>query len=534
LVERAGGEQGADLIGLNPLHALKNRRPYHISPYSPNSRLYVNELYLDVGRLAEGASSSEVTELIDNEEFSSWLETLRKAESVDYDAVADAKRRVVERAFQQFLRVHLHEQEGCVSPATALGREFLDFVESEGEPLRLYAVHEMLAEHIQRRVPTVWSWRDWPDAYRSPRSAEVAAIARQRWSRVLFFQYVQWQLGRQLAEVQALTKQVGMGIGLYHDLALGSDLNGADGWMYQEALALDAECGAPPDAFAPEGQNWGFAPFDPLRLRGSGYQPYIDLLRHTLRHGGAIRIDHVMGLFRLFWIPKGSSASAGTYVHYPSDDLLAILALESHRARCLVIGEDLGTVPDWVRDQLAKVSILSYKVFYFERTWEGACKPPQWYPPMSVAVVTTHDLATLSGFWAGEDLAVRAKLGLFPDARARRQAEEARQRDKKDILQALEKEGLLPAGLTVDPASVPTMSSELARAIHAYLAKAPTWVMLVNVDDLLGEVRQMNVPGTVTEYPNWSRKLPVGLEQIWEHSRLKMVVSVLRDFRPRR
>ncbi len=534
LVERAGATLGADIIGLNPLHALKNRRPYHISPYSPNSRLYLNELYLDVGRLAEGGGSTELTDLLVNEEFSSWLETLRKAELVDYDAVADAKRRAIERAFELFLREHLQVEDGRVSARTALGREFLNFVESEGEPLRLFAVHEVLAEDSQRRVPTIWSWRDWPEVHRSPRSAEVAAIARRRWARVLFFQYVQWQLGRQLGEVQQRATQVGMAIGLYHDLALGSDLNGADGWIYQEALALDAECGAPPDAFAPEGQNWGFAPFDPLRLRGSGYQPYIDLLRHTLRHGGAIRIDHVMGLFRLFWIPKGLSASAGTYVHYPSEDLLAILALESHRARCMVIGEDLGTVPDWVREQLARVNVLSYKVFYFERTWDGTWKPPQWYPPMSVAVVTTHDLATLSGFWLGEDLAVRAKLGLLPDAQARNQAEEARQRDKKLILQAIEKEGLLPAGLSPDPAAVPTMTSELAKAIHAYLAKTPAWVMLANLDDLLGEVRQMNVPGTVTEHPNWSRKLPVEMESLWDHPQLKSVVTMLRDIRPRR
>jgi 4-alpha-glucanotransferase len=292
-------------------------------------------------------------------------------------------------------------------------------------------------------------------------------------------------------------------------------------------LALRADCGAPPDAFAPEGQNWGFSPADPIRLRASGYQYVIELLRNNLCYGGAIRLDHVMALFRLFWIPRGAPASQGTYVHYPAEELLAILALESVRARTLVIGEDLGTVPDWVRQRLGAAGILSYRVFYFERTEVGDWKSPAAYPAQSLAVVTTHDLPTLSGYWEGADIGTRADLGLISTEESRLAALAERQRDKARILAALKFEGLLPPSVSNDSA----MTWELAHAIHQYLARTPAWMVLANVEDVIGQRVQTNVPGTVDQQPNWQRKLNMTIEELMQDVRFVQLAEQLRSAR---
>ncbi|MFO0733004.1 MAG: 4-alpha-glucanotransferase [Nitrospiraceae bacterium] len=323
-----------------------------------------------------------------------------------------------------------------------------------------------------------------------------------------------------------------MPVGLYCDLALGSDRCGAEAWMLQDVLALNADCGAPPDAFAPQGPNWGFAPFHPHKLKAVGYRPYIDLLRKNLRQGGAIRIDHVMALFRLFWVPRGLTAAAGAYVRLPAEDLLALLALESVRAKTLVIGEDLGTVPDYVREQLSHYRVLSYRVFYFERNWDGGCKPPSADPLQSLAVVTTHDLPTLSGYWLGEDIYLRAGLGMYPDEQAKQQALQERGRDKGRILSALRDVGLLPPGLSDDPNQVPGMTKELCEAIHSYLGRSDAWVVMANLDDVIGEVTQMNLPGTVDAYPNWSRKLSLSLEELQRDGRAQSLAAGLRALRP--
>jgi 4-alpha-glucanotransferase len=344
-------------------------------------------------------------------------------------------------------------------------------------------------------------------------------------------QYVQWLAHGQLGALVHRAGEAGMPIGLYYDLALGSDRAGADGWRFQPVLAMEADCGAPPDALGPEGQNWGFSPADPMRLRASGYEYVIQLLRRNFRYGGAIRIDHVMALFRLFWIPRGMPASNGTYVHYPADDLLAILALESVRAKVLVIGEDLGTVPDWVRHRLGTAGVLSYRVFYFERTWEGAWKPPGAYPSQSLAVVGTHDLPTLSGYWEGADIETRARLGLVSSEDAKMSALAERQREKSAIIAALRSEGLWPPGLPDDAAHGPAMTWELARAIHVYLARTPAWLVLANVEDVIGARAQTNVPGTVDQHPNWRRKLMPTVEELIRDDRFNQLADELRLWR---
>lgn len=239
-----------------------------------------------------------------------------------------------------------------------------------------------------------------------------------------------------------------------------------------------------------------------------------------------------MAFFRLFWIPRGRPASEGTYVRYPFEDLLAIVALESTRSKTLVIGEDLGTVPDWIREQLAQARVLSYRVFYFERGADGAMKPPGDYPVRSLAVATTHDLPTLAGFWTGEDLHVRSGLGAFPDDAARHRAWEERHRDKAHILSALKRENLLPPGVTEDLATVPAMTTELCQAIHLYLARTQSCIVLANLEDGLGELSQTNLPGTIDSHPNWTRKYAVRVDEMFCDERLRQLGAVLRLTRP--
>ncbi|HQY56936.1 MAG: 4-alpha-glucanotransferase [Nitrospira sp.] len=532
LVEWAGKELGAGIIGLNPLHALKNSRPYHLSPYSPTSRLFLNELYIDLDQLPEYHASADAQQLRNSAEFQKGLEQARTADLVDSESVVKAKRTMLDLAYRQFLTDNYSGTEPSLEPTTPRGGLLQRFIRDEGDSLEWFALFQVLEE--ERRVielsPTLWP--EWPPQYRSPDAPGLREFARGHRKRVRFFQYVQWVAADQLRAAKTRASQVQMTVGLYPDLALGSDRNGAEAWMLQDVLALGADCGAPPDAFAPQGQNWGFAPFHPLRLKSTGYRAFIELLRKTLQQGGAIRIDHVMALFRLFWVPRGMSAAAGAYVQYPAEDLLRILALESLRAQTLVIGEDLGTVPDYVREQLARYKVLSYRVFYFEREWDGACKSPSAYPDQSLAVVTTHDLPTLSGYWVGEDIRLRARLGMYANEQAVQQALHERTRDKGQILRALGGAGLLPAGVSDQPGAVSTMTPALCRAIHVYLASSPAWVVMANLDDVIGEVTQMNLPGTVDAYPNWSRKLSLSLEELQRDERVHSLAAAVRPLRP--
>ena len=532
VLEWGGKTLGCGLLGLNPLHALKNTKPYHISPYSPNSRLYLNELYLDIEQIAECKTSPEVQQRLADPAFRAQLEAARTTEFVDYEAVASAKRSVLDLCYRAFLRDNFDGAEPELQPKTARGWFFHSFVQQEGESLLQYALFQALEDERQFVQSPSVVWADWPEQYRTPTSSAVAEFKRRHMKRVRFFQYVQWLVAEQVSALRRLTNDAGMPIGLYHDLALGSDRYGADGWRFQGVLALQADCGAPPDAFAPEGQNWGLAPIDPVRLRASGYEYLIELLRNNLRYGGAVRIDHVMALFRLFWIPRGMPASQGAYVHYPADDVLAILALESVRAKALVIGEDLGTVPDWVRDRLGAAGVLSYRVLYFERNGDGSFKSPGSYPAQALGVVTTHDLPTLSGYWEGYDIETREKLGLIADDHARRAMLADRQVDKARLLAALKAEGLLPAGLSDDPVHIPLMTPELAVAIHVYLARTPAWLVLANVEDVIGERAQTNVPGTVDQHPNWYRKLSRSVEDLLQDPRFEALAARLRAARP--
>ncbi len=534
-VEWAAKDLRAGLIGLNPLHALNNIRPFEISPYSPTSRLFLNVFYLDIEAIPEYQLCEPAQQTVQDAGFQRALAGLRAGGKVDYEQVSAAKRAVLESLWTTFHERHLggrdlHDRE--LKTATERGRAFARYVEDGGEPLEMFALFQTLTEEMRRQHPLVWAWREWPEPYRLPQSASVAAFRVTHRPRIRFHQYLQWVAAEQLGMVATRARALGMPVGLYHDLALGSDRNGSDAWVYQDVLALDADCGCPPDAFAPQGQNWGLPPTDPTRLRATGYRMFVELLRRNMAYGGALRLDHVMGLFRLFWIPRGMPASAGAYVRYPVEDLLGILALESVRHKAVIIGEDLGTVPDGIRERLAAARVLSYRVLYFERTDQGEWKSPEVYPQQAVAVVTTHDLPTLAGFWSGQDIDVRAQLGLYADGESVQRAREERQHEKQRIVRALGVAGLLPPGVTEESAAAQPMTPELCRALHVFLARTPSWAALANLEDLLGETVQTNVPGTVESYPNWSRKTALPIEQLRDDPRVHQTASALRAIRP--
>ncbi len=525
IVEQWGG-QGGGIVTVNPLHALYPHDPTRASPYSPSSRLFKNILYLDVEAIEDFRECEPAREVVGAAAFQAQLAALRDAELVDYAAVAAAKLPVLELLFAHFRAQH-------PGAATARARAFRAFRAERGEALKRHARFEAMQERFHHDDPSVWGWPAWRDPYRDPASRECAEFAAEHSDRVEFFEYLQWQAEDQLVAVGQRAIESGLGVGLGADLAISVDRGGAEAWANQELYATGAGIGAPPDDFNSAGQDWGLPPMVPERLRAARYAPFIAALRANMRHAGALRIDHVMGLARLFWVPAGGKPAAGAYVHYPFADLLGIVALESHRNRCLVIGEDLGTVPDDVRAALGAAGVLSYRLLYFERNQAGEFKPPADYPAQALAAVATHDLPTLAGWWTGHDITVRAELGLLATPEARDAQVLARAQDRARLLLALEREGLLPAAATANPVSLPEMTPEFARAIAVYLARSPARVMVVQLEDVLGLADQANVPGSIAEHPNWRGKLPLPLERWPDDERFIELARALTRVRAR-
>jgi 4-alpha-glucanotransferase len=523
IVERWGAA-GADIVGVNPLHALFPHDPEHASPYSPSSRMFVNVLYLDVEAIPEFARCAAAREHVADAAFQSALAALRAAPLVDYAGVARVKLPVLEL---------IHAQSLAEVASTPEGRAFEAFKLAGGETLRRQALFDALQAHFYADDRNAWGWTAWPAAYRDPAATEVATFAARHAQRVDFFAWLQWQCALQRAQVAKRAVASGLRIGLYTDLAVSIARPGADAWAAQGVYAMTASAGAPPDEFNIEGQDWGLPPAIPERLRDAGYAPFIAMLRAAMQDAGALRIDHAMGLARLYWVPSGAPAAQGAYVRYPFDDLLGLLALESDRHRCLVIGEDLGTVPDDVRHAMVANDIFSYRVLLFERDANAAFVPPAAYPEPALAIASTHDLPTLAGWWEGADIRLRAAQTPQDDAASVDAALAVRVRDQGRLLDALAKEGLLPDDTGQHPASVPVLTPALAAALQIYLARTPSALFVVQPEDVFGVRVQANLPGATTEYPNWRHKLPVALEDQDADERFRSLVSRLARERPR-
>lgn len=495
---------GADALGLNPLHALFPTLPENASPYSPNSRLFRNAIYIDVTAIADYAVCALARQRMASPAFREALAAARDKDLVDYTTVSRLKFEILELLYATF-------RDTCLSStANERGQAFRRFQNECGHRLRNFVLFQALCEIFSTN-----DWTRWPSGFRDPLSAEVKSFEAENEDRLSFFEYVQWQADLQIAAAAAQADKTGMDIGLYGDVAVSVDPSGADHWGRQDIYASGARIGAPPDPFNDLGQEWGVVPMNPWRLRDDAYADFITLLRANMRHTGALRIDHVMGLQHLYWVPTGCAASTGAYVTYPFDDLLGILALESHRHRCLVVGEALGTVPEGFRPRMAQENILSYHVLYFENKGDRK-RPPADYPDMAVACVSTHDLATLKGFWNGIDLDKRRDLGLYQSPEEDRRARDQRRHDKWLLLRALADDALLPGEIDINRPDDMEMTHELASAIHAYLARSSACLLMVQLDDIIGEEQQVNLPGTHSQYPNWRRRLTLSLDAIAE------------------
>ena len=513
LVDRAA-PLGAAAIGLNPLHALFPDEPQKASPYSPSSRLFLNPLYLDVAAMADFAECAEVLALVETPEFRRTLDALRAAPLVEYAGVAAAKQRAFERLFQSFRTRHL------ANPEDARGRAFRDYQLGAGSALRRFAVFQALREARSAADPAQRSWRRWPAELRDPDSPAVHEFAEAHLARVELHEYLQWQCDLQLAAAAERGRAAGLGIGLYQDLAVGFDAEGADAWAMQDVLVPGWSIGAPPDSYNLNGQDWGLLPPNPSRLRTLAYQPFVEMLRANMRHAGALRIDHVLGLKRLFWVPHGTRPAAGAYIRYPFDDLLGLVALESVRNRCLVIGEDLGTVPKGFRKALNDRGIFSYEVLYFARDGRGFRKPRQW-PRDALGTVSTHDLPPLAGYWTGADIGLRDSLSLYPD-----KALVARDRADRAVMQQELTAALRREGLSAKTGGIPV------EAVHRFLARSASRLVMAQVEDMVGQVEPVNVPGTIDQHPNWRRKLSRTIAQAFDDPDVLERLSVLREERP--
>jgi 4-alpha-glucanotransferase len=490
--------RGASMVALNPLHALFLDAPESASPYSPSSRLFLNPLYLDVTAISDFSESEAARRVA---VAAGVLSPARHSDFVDYSTVAATKFAVLEELHKHFSMTHVRADD-------KQRRAFRDFVSAGGIDLNRFATFQLLCEKFETH-----NWMRWPDHSSDPNSREVARFVHEQRHRMSFFQYLQWQCEAQLGAVARCATTNGMKVGLHRDLAVSVDALSSDHWANQECFLRDMRVGAPPDPFNETGQEWGVVPFNPRRLRSTGYAHFIALLQANMRHAGALRVDHVMGWQRLFVIPAGASPAEGAYLRFPLEDLLSIAALQSQRNKCIVIGEDLGTVPAGFRERMADANLLSCRVLYFEQS-HGHFRKPADFPELAAVSATTHDLATLRGYWTAEDVAVKAKLGFFKTVDDLRQARDERARDKQLIVEALRNEGLLPSGSEPAAAANIPWSSEIADAVHVYLARSPAMLLIVQLDDLVGEQHQTNLPGTSAEYPNWRRRLDRTLRDI--------------------
>ena len=509
----SAAERGADFIGVSPLHALFLADPARISPYSPSSRVFLNPLYIAPDKVPG------FDELPERDELLASLPALRETELVDYDTVHPLKVRALEALFRRFTSKPSKEEHDA----------FLRYRRELGENLSNHALFEALSEMIVTHSGSV-AWTTWPEDYRDRKSLAVRDFARGARRRIEFHAWLQWIADRQLADAQARAAAAGMRIGLYLDIAVGISPDGSRAWYGGPAIALQARIGCPPDPFSAEGQDWGLVPFSSPGLAQERFEPFRALLRAGMRHAGAIRLDHAMGLQRLYWIPEGDGARNGAYLRYPFRQLLESVAEESWVFRCIVIAEDLGTVPPGFTDTIVRAGLLSYQVLYFAQD-AGLFRQPHAFRREALVCASTHDLPTLKGWWTGNDIQWRLSAKRCSGADAENQSFD-RKRDKRQLLETLAKALLLPGGVETALKNK-TMSDELLLAAHRFLARTPCRLFAVQLDDALGQVEQANVPGTIREHPNWQRKMAVPIEALETHELYRTLMETVASERPR-
>ncbi|MBL8566778.1 MAG: glycogen debranching protein GlgX [Hyphomicrobiaceae bacterium] len=505
---------GGSAVGINPLHALFLSEPDRASPYSPSSRLFLNPLYIDLSAVPELPLSMTARALLNRHSIVDARAAKPGAgDLVAHGDIAKAKLAVLDALHAQF---EFQRRDGHCD---ARSRAFDAFVASRGASLEHLTTFQVFEERLG--PPSTWG-----NAYSRPDSRAAIDLADTLRDRRRFFAYLQFEADRQLASVAAAARDGGMAIGLYGDLAVGAAPDGAEVWGAPDDFARGCRFGAPPDPFSDSGQDWGMPPMDPHRLTANAYRAFTDLLAANMRHAGALRLDHVMWLERMFWVPAGATARDGAYVRYPRDDLLGVLALESHRHRCLIVGEDLGTVPDGFRERMHAESILSYRFIRFERFPDGLFRRPDTYPRLALATPASHDLATLRGFWEGLDIDAMAVAGLVSPADGE-SMHATRAIERRQLVDALADQQLLDADFPTAPVLDTDAMQSLVDAVHQFLASTPAALVMINVEDLLDVADQANLPGTVDSYPNWRRRLPQTVDSEALDARLRETAAIV-------
>jgi 4-alpha-glucanotransferase len=505
-------EWGVSVIGLNPLHSLFVDDPEQASPYAPASRLHLNILNIDVTAIPEFATCKDANTLLMSSDFASALAAVRRKDFVDYSAVADLKLRMLRVVYGHF-KMNADDERR---------RSLAAFVRDRGESLNHFCKFQAI--RLDRAgTLTTDDGSDLLEGLQNFDSPAIDEFVAQHRAEIDFLRWTQWIADAQLRDAASRAEAGGMTLGLYRDLAVGSSSAGAEAWSNPEIVAREVHAGVPPDILNPAGQDWGLPPFNPRALRESRYTPFIELVRANMRYCRALRIDHVVGLQHLYWVPAGNTPDQGSYVTYPFNDLIGILALESWRNRCLVIGEDLGTVPKGFSESLNERGILSYRVLYFEQDKSGQFKAPSEYQALALATVGSHDLATLRGWWLANDVAIREQHGLYPEPRQGHRQREIRDKEKRELLSVLRREGL-------DPGDGNDFY-RLSLSVHAFLARSGAAIAMVQLEDLIGEILQTNLPATSKEHPNWRRRLSKSLEELGEDPNVAGVINAVRHER---
>ena len=512
LIEQSAA-QGADFVGINPLHLLYPSVPEWASPYSSSSRRWLNFIYLDITALPEFKWSRTVQNWFKSSDIANQIQALREQDAVNYSAVTALKLNALEQLFAFSQR--------SKSAAIVKRRDaFSAYQKEQGEALVLQGLFNVLdkIEHAdQQASENTIGWLGWREEWQHLTEKKRKALIKQYKAEIDFFAWLQWLTEQQLNELKLLCQRVGMRLGIYGDLAVNSSRGSVDVWSQPSLYCVNASVGAPPDPLGPVGQNWNLPPYNPSQLKATGFAAVVAMLRANMRHFGVLRIDHVMGLFRLWLIPEGKTAADGVYVHYPFNELMAILAIESQRNQCLIIGEDLGTVADEVRWKLNEFRIFSYFVLYFAQRNRQYPYVDE-FPRNAFATIGTHDVPSLQSFWHCRDLALFDELNILKgDVLA--QKYEQRVIDKQALLDSLHRDGYLPPDYQGDALTM-AMHDNLNHQIHRYLANSRSALIGIQLENLTSQEISFNLPGTSTEYPNWQKKIKQSLEFIFNDENL--------------
>jgi len=522
LIEKSA-KSGADLIGLNPLHALLPDIEEHCSPYSPSDRRFINPLYIDPTIEPEFTAAVSLHAPAFAKKREDKLSALRKTEYVDYAAVQALKYVHFKDMFQVFWDSERTND-------TPRYQAFIHFVEESGYALKQFALYEA----VRNRCLEATYHADVDD---SVLTADVdSSVFTDAWQSnletVMFHCYLQWLAHEQLEQCQRATQDAGMRVGLIRDLAVGADGGGSEAFSNPGLFCTGASVGAPPDPLAEQGQNWGLPPMDPAHLRATGFKHFIQVLRENMSRCGALRIDHAMSLMRLWWCPPGTTADHGAYVYYPFEDMLGLLSLESYLNQCAIIGEDLGVVPAEFRKAISAARIFTNRVFYFEKENYSFFKDPKNYDVHALAMVNNHDVPTLKSWWDGTDLLLRDRLNIFEEGVDYQSMKEQRSRDKNEVFNFLEAQQLLPETWEERDLEKPA-SQDLIYAILCAVSRVSSRLFVLQLEDVLLMEEPVNVPGTHKEHPNWQRKMSGSVEAIFNRDTTQKLLNAINQERQR-